>query len=78
MFIFIYNTLVLDVKRIDFEARVIDTLRSSSRTLLFFPLLFFYLPSIDPRGFSPIFLFPRLHPTFAAPVYICYAATIDG
>lgn len=68
MFIFIYNTLVLDVKRIDFEARMIDTLRSSSRPILssFLLLLFFYLPSIDPRGFSPIFFFPASIRLFAA------------
>lgn len=41
--IFIYNTLVLDVKRIDFEARMIDTLRPSYFVFLYF--LFFYLLS---------------------------------
>jgi len=65
MFIFIYNTLVLDVKRIDFEARMIDTLRSSSRVLFFF---FSYCSSIC--AFS---LFSHFYP-----IYIRYAATNDG
>lgn len=66
MFIFIYNTLVLDVKRIDFEARMIDTLRSSC---FFFFLVTVYL-FIDLRGFS---LFSLLYL-----IYIRYAATSDG
>lgn len=65
MFIFIYNTLVLDVKRIDFEARMIDTLRSSSRILLF---LFFFI-YCSPAWF--FFLVSIQH----ASIYICYAAT---
>lgn len=80
MFIFIYNTLVLDVKRIDFEARMIDTLRSSSRTLLFSFFYFLYLSFIDPRGFSPIFFSSPL-PDFCRPdtlVLFRYAATSDG
>lgn len=55
MFIFIYNTLVLDVKRIDLEARMIDTLRSSSR-VLFFCFFFIFLVTvclfINPHGLS--------------------------
>lgn len=68
MFIFIYNTLVLDVKRIDFEARMIDTLRSSSRVFFFFLLIYFL--SINLRG-SSLFSSTR----YAAPIYIRYAAT---
>lgn len=67
MFIFIYNTLVLDVKRIDFEARMIDTLRSSSRVFFFFRFIYF-LPT-NLLGFSLFFSIK-----YAAPIYIRYAA----
>lgn len=69
MFIFIYNTLVLDVKRINFEARMIDTLRSSSRVLFLFFLC--TVCSSTRTRFLPILPpLPDLH--------IRYAATSDG
>lgn len=62
MFIFIYNTLVLDVKRIDFEARMIDTLRS---WFFFFFLITVYLSSIAVSPYFPVstwYIFAMLLP----------------
>lgn len=76
MFIFIYNTLVLDVKRIDFEARMIDTLRSSSHSSSFF----IYCLLINLRGF---FLFSRLYSIYIFAMLLlvkgnCNARCIHG